>query len=112
MLDKCKKAQAGEAMSWIVATLIIIFLLSVSVYGATLLAKKKVVSYSDKFRTEDIVMKISLFSYFTSLDYSSKENLYENLKNLSENEKFYGDFDSEFKKLDLLLVESNGERNE
>lgn len=49
-----KKAQIGETITWVVATLIIIFILVSSVYIAILLGKTKSIESFDSKKTEDV----------------------------------------------------------
>lgn len=62
-----KKAQIGETMTWVIATIIIVVIMSIFIYTSTLLAKTKSVNLPDikigeKKETDLIPMKIS-FAY-------------------------------------------------
>jgi len=43
-----KKAQVGETMTWIVATIIIIVILILTIYASSVLSKLKEVKYDDE----------------------------------------------------------------
>ncbi len=66
-----KKAQVGETATWLVATLIILVLLSLSLYASSALGKTKKVSSTDSLfsleysKSRDYAMQESLFTYFT-----------------------------------------------
>lgn len=101
-----KKAQIGETMTWVFATLIIIIILSISIYAATLLAKTtKFVQYSDvsllpkeNLKTYDILMDESIFAYFlSSKEY--QQDVFNRLDRMNKEGKFYSDFNFKFNKL-------------
>jgi len=80
---KNKKAQIGETMTWVFATLIIIAILIISIYLASLLANtKKTFTLGSDDRRVDIVMEKSLFAYFPA-DAVQKRTIYENLKTMT-----------------------------
>ncbi len=61
-----KKAQIGDTITWFVATIIIIVILTVSIYVSSLLGAAKVVSAElplSKEDNSDILAKESLFSF-------------------------------------------------
>ena len=60
----CKKAQIGETMTWVVATLIIVFVLVSSVYFAILLGKTKSLSYSDKSSIEESFVEVEILKAY------------------------------------------------
>lgn len=108
MLIKNKKAQMGETMTWVVATLIILFLLSISIYGASVLANLKSDPSSalslGHSRTQDVVMENSLFAYFSVEDGDLKNEIKSNLGELNDQENFpYKDFDERFEELKEVL---------
>jgi len=105
MLNKIfnKRGQASEAMTWIVATLIIIVLLGISIYAASLLSKLKIINYETDGRTQDIVMEESLFSYFSVQDSAVQNIIFENLEKMNQEEKFYSDFNSKFQQIKFNL---------
>ena len=98
-----KRGQTSEAMTWIVATLIIIVLLGISIYATSLLSKLKIIDYGTEERSQDVVMEESLFSYFSIEDSAVKENVFESLEKMSQEEKFYEDFDSKFTQIKFNL---------
>ena len=75
-----KTAQVGETMTWVVATIIIIAVLIVSIYAASLLANtKKTLSYEKEKSESDLLMEKSLFAYFL-VDDTKKDFIYNKLK--------------------------------
>ena len=98
-----KKGQTSEAMTWIVATLIIIVLLGISLYAASFLSKSKVVNYKTEERSQDIIMEESLFSYFLVQDSVLQKKIFENLEKMDREEKFYEDFNSKFQQIKFNL---------
>ncbi len=82
-----KKGQTSEAMTWIVATLIIIVLLGISLYAASLLSKLKIINYEKEKRTQDIIMEESLFTYFSIQDSSIQEKIFNGLEKMNEEKK-------------------------
>ena len=70
-----KKGQIGETMTWIVATLIIVFVLLVSIYVSSLLSKTKNIG-SDDFNSEDLrqdlLAKKSLIAFLLSENSNEK----------------------------------------
>ena len=102
-----KRGQTSEAMTWIVATLIIIVLLGISIYATSLLSKLKIIDYGTEERSQDVVMEESLFSYFSIKDSAVQEKVFESLEKMSQEEKFYEDFNSKF-----TQIKFNLEKNE
>ena len=98
-----KRGQTSEAMTWVVATLIIIVLLGISLYAASLLSKLKIIDYGVEERTQDIVMEESLFSYFSVQDSAVQNIIFENLEKMNQEEKFYSDFNSKFQQIKFNL---------
>lgn len=96
-----KKGQTSEAMTWIVATLIIIVLLGISLYAASLLSKLKIIDYEREKRTQDIVMEESLFAYFSVKDSSVQEKIFNGLEKMNEEEK--EEFNSKFQQIKFNL---------
>lgn len=92
-----KKAQAAETMTWVVATLIIIFILLVSVFLSAQIAKtKKSVNYFQELNQQniledDLLMQESVFAYF-SISQDKKSLIYNKLELLDKQKKFYSDF--------------------
>ena len=102
-----KRSQTSEAMTWIVATLIIIVLLGISIYAASLLSKSKIIDYKTEKSSQDIVMEESLFSYFSVKDSAVQDKIFKNLDKMNQEEKFYGDFNSK-----IQQIKFNLEKNE
>ena len=102
---KNKQGQTSEAMTWIVATLIIIVLLGISIYATSLLSKLKIMNYEKEERTQDIIMKESLFAYFSVQDPLIQKKVFENLEKMNQEEKFYEDFNSKFQQIKFNLEE-------
>ena len=78
-----KKAQVGDTITWVVATLVIVFVLLISIYASSLLSKTKDFSSGD-FDTEDLnydsLAKKSMFAFL--LTNSQGENIvYSQLNN-------------------------------
>jgi len=75
-----RKAQIGETMTWVVATIIIIAVLIISIYAASLLANTKVIiPYQKEKKDGDLLMEKSLFAYF-SVDDAKKNIIYNKLE--------------------------------
>ena len=98
-----KRGQTSEAMTWIVATLIILVLLGISLYATSLLSKLKITDYKTDGRTQDVVMEESLFSYFSIKESVVQEKVFENLEKMNQEEKFYEDFNSKFQQIKFNL---------
>lgn len=80
MLNNKNKGQIGETMTWVVATIVIIVILIISIYAASLLANtKKTLSYQKEKRESDLLMEKSLFAYF-SINDTKKNLIYDKLK--------------------------------
>ncbi|GAI63277.1 unnamed protein product, partial [marine sediment metagenome] len=98
-IKKNKKAQIGETMTWVVATIIIIVILVISLYTTSLLAQtKKVIHYKYK-RAADLIMEKSLFSYFLVKDETKKTFIHNQLKE----QEFYADLDDKFEEINMNL---------
>lgn len=77
-----KKGQIGDAVTWIVATVVIVVIMIFFIFGASLLAETKTIKFKDSlFSSEgdagdDIFMKKSIFSYIkTTKDHLKKKIL-------------------------------------
>jgi len=103
ILPSQKRSQTSEAMTWIVATLIIIVLLGMSIYAASVLSKSKIIDYKTEESSQDIVMGESLFSYFSIKDSAVQNKIFESLEKMSQEEKFYADFNSKFQQIKFNL---------
>lgn len=101
--SKNRRGQTSEAMTWIVATLIIMVLLGISIYATSLLSKAKIMDYEKETRTQDIVMEESLFAYFSVKDSAVQEKIFNELEKMSQEEKFYEDFNSKFTQIKFNL---------
>ena len=102
-LLSCKRSQTSEAMTWVVATLIIIVLLGISIYAASFLSKSKVMKYKTEKRSQDILMEKSLFSYFLVQNSILQEKIFESLEKMNQEEKFYEEFNSKFQQIKFNL---------
>jgi hypothetical protein len=69
---KSKKAQTGETISWVIATLVIIGILILFVYISTLMANVKTVSITDL--NSDLAGKSLVLAEKTSLAYQLSGN--------------------------------------
>jgi len=101
---KKKKAQIGETLTWIVATIIIVLLLS-SLFGK---AKKVSVEKDSLFsktysRTNDLVLEESVFTYFLIKDKSKQDKIYDNLKKEEKENKFYVNLDEKIEEVRGVL---------
>lgn len=96
---QCKKAQVAETTTWVVATVIIIFILVVSVYASSGLSKAvKSVNSRDsaaflKEKNADLLLKQSLFGFLKTknpegkiiyLDILEKNQITDEEKNLAK----------------------------
>lgn len=89
MLDNKNRGQIGETMTWVIATIVIIAILIISIYAASLLAQtRKKFSFKADQREEDLIMEKSLFAYFL-VDDAKKSIIYNKLNQ----EEFYADLD-------------------
>ncbi|MFH1325418.1 MAG: hypothetical protein ABIH49_01450 [archaeon] len=80
-----KKSQVGETITWVVATLIIFVILSVSIYSASLLARSsRVMSFADLPDSanglSEILSKESLFAYLQTKN-SNGQTINEQMSN-------------------------------
>ena len=92
-----KKAQIGETMTWIIATIVIVVILIVSIYVTSLLAQtRKVIPYQDFERENDLIMEKSLFAYFLS---GRDETIFSKLGE----QKFYADLEDKVKEIEEVL---------
>lgn len=74
---KNKHGQVSETMTWIVATIIILIILLVSVFLASLAGQNKTFSIQNKF---DLFAEKSLTSYLLTKD-ASGQTIYDEIKN-------------------------------
>jgi hypothetical protein len=89
MFNKNKKAQVGDTVTWIIATIIILVMIFFFVLGSSLLSEtKKIVGYksglfSDQILyQEDLYLSKSLYSYYKVSNSKDKTLFYENIKKL------------------------------
>ena len=94
-----KKAQMGETITWIVATLIIFLIVGSSIYAVTLLSKIKVIDYSDEKNSADILMGQSIFTYFSSENLDTRGEIYSNLERMDLENQFYFNFQEKFEEI-------------
>ena len=99
LYNKNRKAQVGETITWVIATIVIVVILIISIYAASLLAQtKKKFSFGTVQREEDLIMEKSLFAYFLADD--EKKNIIYNGLN---REEFYVDFDNKLKEIKEVI---------
>lgn len=99
MLGK-NRAQVGETMTWIVATIVIVAILIVSIFTTSLLANtKKTISYKKYERTHDLIMEKSVFAYFLSED-ADKKVIFDWMQEQEEKDLFYADFKDEIENIE------------
>ena len=63
MLNLNKKAQVGETMTWIVATVVIIVILTITIYTSSALSKLKQVNYDPPEEKVDRIERKITFAY-------------------------------------------------
>jgi len=62
-----RRAQSGETITWVVATLIIVFILAVSIYAGFLLGKTRGnLPFVSDTKDVDLVVEKSMFAYLLS----------------------------------------------
>ncbi len=90
MLDKKnKKAQIGKTLTWIAATIIIVFVLAVSIFIANLFPGKDKKIESPYFQITDVLASKSLYSYALTQD-SDKKTVYSQIKDEGNLNDFNG----------------------
>lgn len=99
---KNKFGQASEGMSWIVATMVILAIVTISIFAASALANLKSVKDSDTKVSEDILMDKSIYSLFFIGDSDKKIIVENDLKKMSSEGKFNADFESKYKKIKIV----------
>jgi len=85
---KNKLGQTGDTITWLVATVVIIVVLTVSIFAASIFFDKNKSLKSGTFESADTLASKSLFSYVITKDSNGKV-VYEQLKE----EENLGDFD-------------------
>ena len=89
-LKRNKKAQVGETVTWIVATVIIIFMLLASIFLASAYLGNFKKIHSQAFGATDIPASKSLFAYVLTED-DSGEKIYDQLKTEDNLNEFNGE---------------------
>ena len=92
-----KRAQIGETMTWIIATIVIIVILIISIYISSLLGEaKSIIPYDDFDRENDLLMEKSVFAYFLS---DKSQAIYGQIKE----QEYYDDPDGKIKEIQGVL---------
>lgn len=108
MLTKMKniKAQVGETVTWVIATIIILAILMFFIFGATTLSSTKSlkgfkVSFvsSKVFEEGDAFLKKSLFTYHGLTDMGEREYVMQKLKKMENRSEFNLDLEETNKKI-------------
>ncbi len=88
MLDR--RAQVGETMTWIVATIVIIVILVISIYiaGASGIAKKAILGREFEIKGHnDLLVTKSFVGYLLTKEEGEIENVFGQMVELNENER-------------------------
>lgn len=99
MLDKKnKRAQVGDTVTWVIATIIIVVMIFFFVFGASLLADtKSVQKFRDKLISPesvveyDLMLSKSLYTYFKIDKEKEKISYYEDLEKMELKGEFQDD---------------------
>ena len=83
-----KKAQTGETITWIVATLIIVVILIISISIANFMGNNKKFNYIKQ--TDELASK-SLFAYLLTEEFEGDKIIYEKIKEDGNFTKFNGE---------------------
>jgi len=105
MLDDHKKAQLGETMTWVVATITVIFILILSLFLSVKMGEAKEITkvFSEDYESSsDLIMEKTIFVYFL-LDESKKDIVYGFLQEQEDAEAFYVDFENKFGEIESIL---------
>lgn len=93
------KGQIGETLTWIVATLIILVILIIFIFGSSLLAKTKVVgsfreslTSGKSFEGADIFLKKSFFTMVSLVSTEDRVSLEKKIESLNSKGKFEGNY--------------------
>lgn len=78
-LKRNRDGQIGETMTWIVATLVIVVILGISIFIASISASGLKRLNQDFFQTSDVLASKSMFSYVLTKDVQGN-NVYSQLK--------------------------------
>ena len=71
-ITKSKRAQTGDTITWLVATVVIVVVLAVSIFAASVFFDKEKDLKSNYFKSVDTLASKSLFSYAATKDASGK----------------------------------------
>jgi heme/copper-type cytochrome/quinol oxidase subunit 2 len=104
-----KRAQISETMTWVIAILIIIFILTSSVFLSSQIARvKKTVSVGDlslkKVSSNDLFLQQSIFVFYQK-NLEEREKIYDILKKLESEGNFRNDLEVEINKMAKNLGE-------
>jgi hypothetical protein len=83
-----KKAEIGEGLAWIVATIAILFILFITLYAANILSDVKKLIDVKEARTKDLLVTKSLVAYLITEKEGS--SIYEQLKQEQDLNEFNG----------------------
>ena len=107
MLIKKKKGQIGDAITWMIATIVIIVLLLFFIFGASLLAStKKIGAFRESltskqtFEGDDLLLRKSLYTYYSIKSENSKKQVFDGLKEMDKR----GEFKLSLNKIDRKSV--------
>jgi len=91
-----RKAQVGDTITWVIATIIIVVMILFFVFGSSLLAEtKEVHKFKSRMVSEDsrvnydLILSKSLYTYFKIEKVKSQNQFYEELEKMELQEKFY-----------------------
>jgi len=89
------KAQLGDTLTWLVATIIIFVLLFFFIFGASVLGKTKSITEfkpslfsKSEFKEKDIYLAKSIFTYLSFLDSKKSNDIHKKLLGLEEKGTF------------------------
>jgi hypothetical protein len=89
--DSSKRGQIGETMTWIIATIVIIVILAISIFIASVSTSRLKRVNQEFFQTADILASKSMYSYLSTKD-SEGKTIYEQLKGEGNLNEFNGNF--------------------
>lgn len=78
-LTKTKTAQTGDTITWLVATVVIVVILTISIFAASVFFDKNKELSSNYFKSTDTLASKSMFSYVATKD-SDGKMVYEQLR--------------------------------
>jgi len=102
---RSKSGQAGDTVTWIVATIIILFLLVFFIFGASMLGSTRVVkgNFRDSLVSKpsvseaDLFLTKSLITYHSLEDYNLKRSLEISLRDMASKDQFKVNYTSRSK---------------